>query len=574
MKSKSVRFLVLFIIFSLLLTVFTACGKDEKVDTPSTDSGQTEERDKDTSKSGDKDDDKSKEIDFWGRYEEPVTVRFAMSHTADGFDWEDNVWTRAWEDLFNIKTEIIWDTGTDEAYQTKFAMAMMTGDLPDYMYVNSSQFRQLVDSGYAADITEAYNYVYPYLRENVFEFEGAQDQEIAFVDGVRYGIAVGGATSTDSKRLFYIRKDYLEAVNAEIPTTVEELIDLGKKFVDEGLAKYALPLLGKVVEEGYSDIIAVANAYGVYPCAWVDDGNNGMTYGSIDPGMENVLNIYRDLYDNGYISPTFATDIGDDLTEQIMNGEVGILTGEFWLPTWPLPDLKDENGDVVDWIALPIMPSAGNADFKIQAQGSPADTEFVVVRNGFEHPEAIMKLLNHRCAMRDDPEMADEEFHTIIGDDGEEIQTHMHCPITQYFDTANKNMFSYVAVTDAIDNGNMDALVHPHDELQYKNVTNYLKAVEEGNQEAANAGWAMYKLFYGDHSVFGTFYSNWTNDRYIWDKLDKRTENYERLWGTMQQFENTFYVNYIGRTEDTTFSQFVEEWNAMGGELLTYELNN
>ena len=41
--------------------------------------------------------------------------------------------------------------------------------------------------------------------------------------------------------------------------------------------------------------------------------------------------------------------------------------------------------------------------------------------------------------------------------------------------------------------------------------------------------------------------------------------------GYNKAYENTFYVNYISGSEDTTFAQFVQEWNDMGEELITYE---
>lgn len=570
MKSKLTKLLALCFIASLLFTACTGggpAGPSDATDTPA-----TEEPSKTTEEPGDTTEAPLEEADYWGRYDEPVVVRFAVKGVDDDFDWTDNIWTQAWKDLFNIETEIMWNTGTDEAYDTKFSMAILTGELPDYMYVNYSQFKQLYEAGYLADITDAYeNYIYPHAKEEAFE-AAENAQKLAFIDGVRYGIAMGGVGNTNT-RVVYIRNDYLEKVGGQIPTTTEELIELGKKFVDAGLAKYALPLQGKVTGDGYSDIQAVANGFGVYPGIWVDDGSGGMMYGSVVPQMETVLNVYKELYDTGYIDSTFPTAVGDNLTEQIMNGEVGILTGDFWVATWPLPSLLDEEGNVVDWTIIPVMPSETNNNFKVQGLGSPAETNFVCVRNGFERPDAIMKLINHRHAMLDDPEMAIQEFHTDYDENGEEIGNHMRCPIREYFNYSYTNMMTSPAVTDAIDNGNMDALVRPHDELQYKNVTNYLKAVEEGDQAGANAGWATYKLFYGENSVFGSFYKNYLNDNYIWDMRDKDTVNYERLWGTMQQFENTFYVNYISGSEDTTFDQFVQEWLEMGGELITYELN-
>ena len=88
-----------------------------------------------------------------------------------------------------------------------------------------------------------------------------------------------------------------------------------------------------------------------------------------------------------------------------------------------------------------------------------------------------------------------------------------------------------------------------------------------------DTAWGMYKLFGGEGSVFLNFYEANENGQFIWDARTSKSENYERLWGTLQQLENTFYVNYISGTEDTTFEEFVEEWYDAGGRLLTDELN-
>ncbi|MEG0767226.1 MAG: extracellular solute-binding protein, partial [Clostridia bacterium] len=471
-------------------------------------------------------------VDYWGRYETPVTVRFAVNGAEeDGFTWEDNVWTQAWEEKFNIHTEILWNTGTDDAYKTKLSLAILSGDLPDYIITsNYNQFLDLVNSGYAQDITETYDqWIYPHLKENLEMTEDSQDT--AFVDGKRYGICTTGVKGTNTRSIF-IRTDYLEKVGADIPKTFEELVALGKKFVDEGLAKYALPLIGNITGEGYSDMQAAANAFGVYPTIWIDqDGKT--VYGSMLPQMETVLNLYKDLYDNGYIDPTFATAINDTLTEQIMTGDIGILMGDFWVTTWPLPSLKAENGAIVDWTIIPLLPSETNDAFRIQ--GGANNGKMVVIRAGYEHPEAIMKLINHRCAVLDDPEFVVPDLQSTTNAAGEKVQNHMRCPIREYFNFPFTNMMASPHATLAVDTGDMSALERPNDEQNYQNIKDYLAAKEANDIEGMNKNWAMVKLFYGENSVFGSFYKNHMAGNYIYDVLNGyTTTNYERLWGTLR----------------------------------------
>lgn len=511
---------------------------------------------------------------YFGKFDETVTLKLVVDSAdeAPKWTWDDNPWTREWLERFNIKIEIMWNTGTAEEFNTKFAMAMLTDELPDFMKLSTKQFKELQASGKLKDITEAYDeHIYPFLKNEVINPMGEALQQSAFVDGKRYGIA--SASYGTNTRSIYIRKDYLEAVGAEVPTTIEEVIELGKLFVDEGLCKYALPLQSTVTGDGYSDLQAVANAYGAYPGIWVENEEGALEYSPTTEGMKRALDVYKDLYDKGYISPTFATDVGDNLTAYITNGEVGILTGDFWVATWPLP-IVDENEQIIEWEIVPVVASEENADFHVQGTGSMADVTYYCVSSACEYPEAVMILLNHICSVSSDPDLAEpERFHTVKDEDGNDVGVHMQNPMDLYLSVPHVNMFTAVAVMDAL-NGDIDALKpQSHFQQQYDNVLKYRAAIDAGDKVTEKATWGTNKLFGGEESIFYCFYKNYAAGNYIWDARTVKTENYERLWGTLTQYENTFYVNYIGGTETTTFEEFVEEWYGMGGQLLTDELN-
>lgn len=515
----------------------------------------------------------TEEDPYFGRFDETVTIRVAEK-TADEpgvWTWDDNVWTREWLDRFNIKIDVLWNTGTEEEYYTKLGMAMMT-ELPDIIHCKYRQFLELQEAGKLLDITDVYNNnIYPYLKNEVIEKQDESVKAMGFVDGRRYAITMT-KTQTDTRSIF-IRRDYREAVGAEIPTTMEEVVEMGKKFVDAGLAKYALLLQQKVTGDDYSDMQFVANAFGAYPGLWVEGEDGKLVYSPTTEGMKKALDLYKDLYDNGYIQSTFATDVGDNVTAYITNGEIGILPAGFWVATWPLP-LVDDDGNVIDWDIIPVVPSETNDDFHVQGLGTREDIEFYAISAECKNPEAVMRLFNHTCSVNTDPALAEtDRFHTVIEEDGTEVQVHMHNPAPQYWSVPNENMMTAVAVVEAL-KGDLSALDPvPHFKSQYDNVMAYLSAVEAGNKEAIQANWGMYKLFGGEDSVFYNFYKNYSAGNYIWDARTVTTENYNRLWGTLAQYENTFYVNYICGTEDTTFEEFVEEWYAMGGRLLTDEIN-
>ncbi|MDY3278873.1 MAG: extracellular solute-binding protein [Eubacteriales bacterium] len=512
---------------------------------------------------------------YFGRFAETVTLKVAKDSADEPgvWTWEDNEWTREWLEKFNIKIELMWNTGTSEEYATKFSMAMLTGELPDVMMLNTKQYNELLEGGYLADITDVYdNNIYPFLKENILENQDENVLKMGFKDGRRYGIAM--ANYGINTRTIMIRRDYREAVGAELPTTIEEVIDLGKKFVDEGLTKYAFVLNQNVTGDGYSDMQAVANAFGSYPGIWVKDDEGKLIYSSLTEGMKKTLDVYKDLYDNGYIQSTFATEVGDNITSYVTNGEVGIMPSDYWVATWPLP-LTDADNNVIEWDMIPVVASETNDDFHVQGVGSMADVSFLAISAKCANPEAVARLWNHVCAVHCDPDLEDTaHFHTVQNADGTSVQVFMRCPIyPRQFSIPNVNMWTAVAVQEAF-NGNMDALrVCPHYQQQYDNVKRYQDAVAAGDKDVAKGAWGMNKLFGGEESIFYCFYKNYAAGNYIWDARTETTENYERLWGSLKQYENTFYVNYICGTEDTTFEQFVQEWNNMGGKMLTDELN-
>lgn len=511
---------------------------------------------------------------YFGRFDETVVIRVVESSADEPGVWtfEDNPWTREWLERFNIDIELMWNTGTTEEFATKFSMAMLTGDLPDIMELTSKQYRELLSAGKLADLTEVYERnVYPFLKEKVLEAQGEAVMNAGLVDGARYAIPM--AELSTNARSIYIRRDYREKIGAELPTTIEEVVELGKAFVDEGLAKYALLLQKNVTGDGYSDMQAVANAFGAYPGIWVNGEDGKLVYSPTTEGMKQTLNLYKELYDGGYIQPTFATEVGDNVTAYITNGEIGILPADFWVASWPLP-LVDESGDVIEWDIVPVVPSETNTDFHVQGTGSLADIKYYCVNANFEHPEAIITLFNHICAMLTDPDLQQmDTFHTLKNEDGTEVKVFMQNPMPRYFSTPRINMMCSVAVEEAL-SGNEDALYsQPQAGKYYGYVKAYLDAKEAGDKEGMQVNWANYRFFGGKGSIFYSFYENFIADNYIWDQRAVSTENYDRLWGSLKQYENTFYVNYICGTEDTTFEEFVQEWYSMGGALLTDELN-
>ena len=101
--------------------------------------------------------------DIWAKYDPPVTVTSVFSLSAFIEDalaqkpdvMEDNVWTRGYRDDLGIEIELLW-TVPSAQYDEKLSIAIAANDLPDVIPTNAIQFKLLVDSGVAMDITNLF----------------------------------------------------------------------------------------------------------------------------------------------------------------------------------------------------------------------------------------------------------------------------------------------------------------------------------------------------------------------------------------------------------------------------------
>ncbi|GMO62807.1 MAG: hypothetical protein Ta2A_09660 [Treponemataceae bacterium] len=133
-----------------LLLVFTGCGGGKKAAANAIDA----------------------EIGPVGRYKEPLVLTWGVNSSSvqkfiDGDTYEDNVWSRKIKEDLNIDVQIAftanWET---QAYQQQVNLALASGSIPDLLRLdNYRQFREAVDAGLLADITDAFEkYASPELK--------------------------------------------------------------------------------------------------------------------------------------------------------------------------------------------------------------------------------------------------------------------------------------------------------------------------------------------------------------------------------------------------------------------------
>ena len=82
-----------------------------------------------------------------GAYEDTVTVSTVRVLDAsltfdEGDDIENNRWTRFYLDEHNLAVSYAWTAPDAANYTEKVNLMLTTGELPDFLYLNATQYEQ------------------------------------------------------------------------------------------------------------------------------------------------------------------------------------------------------------------------------------------------------------------------------------------------------------------------------------------------------------------------------------------------------------------------------------------------
>lgn len=550
------KFLALSLALMLVLSLFvTGCGKDATTADTST-AVKTDGTATDT-----------EAPDFSGKYSPELTVTYVRSAGLDkkfpaGQNYEDNVWTRAYLSELGIKLNTVWTAEGVEAYDSKLNMSIASNNIPDVFSCNAGQLQRLVEAGLVEDMTAPLEkYGSAQIKELLKADDGAAVNQCSF--GGKLMAMPRDSVTPGQYEYVFIRDDWRKKLNLPVPQTMEDLLSMAKAFVTQdpdGNGKadtYGLAVSNKPYES-YFAMTGFFNSYGAFPNSWVEkDGK--LVYGSTLPAMKNALTSLKTLFDEKLIDPEFIVKDSFKVSQDAVAGKVGIGYGQFWVQTWPLPDAYKANG--ADWTAYPIQFAQG-----VEEKGMNAImklNQMFAVRKGFSNPEALIKMydlfLDRMFGGKADLKVwkTDGEFD-IMG----------LAPI-QTFIGADRNTVISKLVTDAIDNKADTSTM----DLEQKGCYDAVKMFIDGDKALDN--WVKYKLYYGDNSVFGLV-KMFKEKNLLKPNLfygPDTSEMVRRMSILKANEEEMILKIVIGDKPIEYFDEFVSNWNKLGGETITYEVN-
>lgn len=508
-------------------------------------------------------------VDLTALYNPPLEVTYARNagldpKFPDGQDYEDNVFTREYLVELGIATKQAWAAQGLEQYETKLNLYIASGELPDIIHVtNMGQFSRLVDAGLVEDLTEVFEtFATPLVKKSFESDDGLALQQVSR-DGKLWAIPEG-PTQLGNLEYTFIREDWREALGLPVPETTEDLLQMANAFATQdpdgnGEDDTFGLVIGNQPYENYMAFRGFANSFGAYPLCWIEQDGK-LVYGSIQPEMKAALSAMSKLYADGAIDPEFVAKNAYAASSDAVAGKGGICFGQFWLITWPLPDTNAANPDQY-WKPYPILnTTAGTAN-----RGSMAQTRVnsaYLIKKGFSNPEALVKLYNAYMERLYGDRFDAEKYHSI-GDKS----IFMLAPVGGAM--GNINTKQNLEVTEAIATGDTSVLSTTEVQATYQSLLEY----KNGTRDTAHL--TQWLLFHGKDSIFGientlTDTGAYTRDRFY----GSDTPEMQRRMSILRSQEEAMILDIVtGNKPVDYFDEFVGNWNALGGETITYEVN-
>lgn len=509
-----------------------------------------------------------------GKYAEPVKIttakiRFENAHFPEGKSSKDNVTIDWLKDKLNIETDILWETDAND-YINKLSLGIASGEIPDMIWIPNDNYnilRMLVENDMLEDLTEAYDKCAgDYMKSTHASFEGKNLEPLTF-DGKL--MAIPGASLGYAHDVLWIRKDWLDQLNLETPKTIEDIQNIARQFIEKdpgkngagntvGIAVNATKPIGGY--GNYFGLEPIFNMLDAFPRQWMEDENGKVYYGSTSEKMKEGLQIIKDMYEEGLIDKSFMVRTNPGEVSAFVNtNQVGMYFGPWWA-AFERQDLAKTHPEA-EWIAV-NAPLDENGKFK-HMEPSPT-ANFLCVKKGFEHPEAIVKMLN----LENDMARGFMEGGTEAMKEYKDLGTNWVAQYptsdinVEYYDVVPKNgHFMEKYLKDNTFDG--DETTTDQDRTGWKYAKEYMETKDPGS-----AGWGEYYA-----RCVGSTILDAEENVPVPAAFYYKTESAQDYQADLDKVEDEMYLKIItGEKPIEYFDEFVAQWKALGGDVITQEV--
>ncbi len=335
---------------------------------------------------------------------EPITLTAWIEGGADT-DWSQNVFLKEIEEKANIKLEIISTPSSDSLEKRNLMLA--GDDYPDLLLTDwtailtkSDIMQFAVKEGIFLPITE-YVDKYGNNMKRIFGENPAYREGSTAPDGEIYGFArFSECYHCSAYPKIYLRQDWMDKLNLEMPTNTEELREVLRAFVNEDPngngEKDEIGLIGATTWNTPVEFALMGMSFQtVKPDFWLSLGADGesVEFSPSTDAYREGLRYIKSLYDEGLIDPTSFTQ-KEDIMAQTVRTEphvVGMYVCDHAAMGYDNSDpVEAENYQI-------LIPVAGPDGFRRQGQNANEGTITgfeAVITDKCQYPEAAFRLID------------------------------------------------------------------------------------------------------------------------------------------------------------------------------------
>lgn len=315
----SIKLFALVFVLTLTVTLFAACKTEDAANT----GGSSSEKDK-SEESGAMKDVKYTVMIRQGIADYPPDGGIAKQWLFDA--WESEL------GITNTDYEVIITPNSD--YKTKLNAMIAGGDIPDFFDIDVSDLRMYVENDMVVPIDEMVDQMPEYKK--MLESVGSKlSYDNFMIDGQHYGFirpALPGPLNAEGTEGVIVRKDWLENVGMEEPTTLEELHDVLYAFTYNDPDKNGADDTYGIGGDRKNMFSSVFGAYGLYLKginSWVEvDGK--LVHATVMPQAKEAIAVLRQWYSEGIIDPDKFVIEAKQAKDKYIGEKFGVWEQSIW----------------------------------------------------------------------------------------------------------------------------------------------------------------------------------------------------------------------------------------------------
>jgi putative aldouronate transport system substrate-binding protein len=506
-------------------------------------------------------------IDPLGKYDPPIsittvrtlnsTIRFDQND-PDARSLEQNRWTRVYREDMGINLGYTWIAPDAESTTTKWNASIAAYDVPDFASVGDAIYKQLYD----ADLIEDMGSIFPaYATAELKSTLTQTDYQMMTMDGKLLGFPAGSKALHGTTVLF-IRKDWLDKLGLKEPTSIAEVVAIGKAFKEANLGgpdTLAL-MFSNDVSGGWSMNFGdgkwdgFMNGYGAYFNYWLKK-NGRLEYSDIQPEMRTALLALQDLNNQGLINKDIAVTTPIVAQEYVASERVGIFYATAWQPTQGMQSVVAKNPSARYINVFP--PSNVPGQVRPMQTNSPRAMR-TYVKRGLRNPEAPVKMANLAYAYK----FKDWKYYMTAGGD---IVYFKYLPWGDCFAPAEDDLKKAVAIREA----ELTGRTTPLDDASYQGQYDSYLLAKEGK-----SAWQHLALW-GPGGSFSTLYDQFLKGNLLingYYGLPTETQSLKEQ--VIRAALTTAMFDVVMGADISVWDRAVARWKADGGDQITKEVND